>query len=337
MGSSTEVVRPQDLEAYKQPLVESVFNAYMTTQMPKDCHLKYDWGSCGQGEFRYYDNADGCKYYCYWPSGQWKEDIGWCHDPTRSPGDRSTPVDDTSATLIDVTGAYNAIKENVSEWVDPWINDCQSPNVFTNQINSIANVANHLYIGDQVIFGAKGSKADGNSPISGNTDLSSSVKEIGEVPLYGVPGGMQGNAMDTFSRVYGSDIATTIGGQRGLATAAGPAITAQATALHSAYKTMRDFMKKARHDFNNFADCAGDGGEDISAELGAVGAVAGLAGASVGVAFPPFGGQEARGRRRRRQPGSTRGGRVDEGISPQWLHRPRVRWRLPTLRRSSTR
>lgn len=285
---ATEVVRPQDLEPLKKPLVESVINAYMRKDFIDVGGLTSLEGSCKKGEFRFeafeFDvQGSAGRYYVSYPDGKWQEDETFWWDSDKSAGDQVGEF-----TLFDATEKYAEIESMVNSWIDPWINECPSPNVFTNQINSIANVAKHLYIGDQVEFGAKGSKANDNAPTSGDTDLRSAVDEF-KVTLYGVNGGMAGQAIDALQRTYTLDIARTIGGQRGLATAAGLAITAEAMALNAAYTTLRDFMKKATHDFNNFADCSGDGGEDVSAELNAVGAVAGLAGATVGIAFPPFG------------------------------------------------
>lgn len=284
-----EVVTPSDIAPLKDKLIEAVINAYMCKRIPETSDLYLEdqddhESSCDAGEFRYKqpapDNVFGFSlekdigYYVSYPGGHWTEDVSLLPDI------------DAPRNLFDANAVYELCRAEVSKWIDPWVETCPSPNEFENQINSIANVASQLYIGNEVVFGSGGSSSsDGaSSPTSAVSDLRSAVDEIGiQVDS------LKGNAINAFQRTYSEDIARTIGGQRGLVTAAGLAITAEATAWNQALITLRDFIKKATYDFNNYAGTQAAKGDNVEATLGAVSAIAGLAGATVGVAFPPFG------------------------------------------------
>jgi hypothetical protein len=289
--SSQEVLRPSVVTGLKADLVEAVTNAYMAKRVPELTGLKFDHGGCQDGEFRYKspsaDNVFGFSlesdvgYYCSYPGGVWREDETFAPDSEKSSDDSTYGTGD----LFDAKGTYAMIESEVSSWIDPW-GDCHSPNEFANQINSIANVAAQLYVGNEIVFGGQDV-----SPVDSDGSVSSAVSDvrsaIDEVKVN--TDDMRGLAIDAFQRTYVLDIERTLGGQRGLATAAGLAVTAEATAWNETYLSLRDFIEKAIHDFNDYAGTHGGGGEATEATLGAVSAIAGLAGATAGVAFPPFG------------------------------------------------
>ena len=289
---SQEVVRPSAITGLKADLIEAVTNAYMAKRVPELTGLKYDHGECKDGEFRYKspspDNVFGFSlerdvgYYCSYPGGVWREDVLFAPDSEKSSDDSTYGT----GSLFDAKGTYAMIESEVSSWIDPWA-DCHSPNEFANQINSIANVASQLYVGNEIVLGGQDVSPVGGDASSGASAVSDVRSAIDEVKLG--TDDMRGPAIDAFQRTYVLDIERTLGGQRGLATAAGLAVTAEATAWNQTYISLRDFIKKAIHDFNDFAGAHGASGENIEATLGAVAAVAGLAAATGGVAFPPFG------------------------------------------------
>jgi hypothetical protein len=290
--ASKEVVRPGDITALKDDLVKAVTNAYMAKRVPELYGLTYDKGECDDGEFRYKspsaDNVLGFSlesdvgYYCSYPGGVWKEDVSFLPDIDHSDGDGIHGT----GHLFDAAGVYAMVESEVSSWLDPF-GDCHSPNEFANQINSVANVASQLYVGNEIVFGGQDVSPVGGDG-AGTTSAVSDVRSaIDEVKLN--TDDMRGLAIDAFQRTYVLDVERCIGGQRGLATAAGLAITAEAMAWNETYISMRDFVKKAIHDFNDYAGSHGGSGEGTAATLGAVSAISGLAGATVGIAFPPFG------------------------------------------------
>ena len=287
-----EVVRPSAITALKADLIEAVTNAYMVKRIPELTGLKYDDGECRDGEFRYKspssDNALGFSlesdvgYYCSYPGGVWKEDVTFAPDSETSPDE----VTHGKGDLFDAKATYEMIEQEVSAWIDPW-GECHSPNEFTNQITSLANVAAQLYVGNEIVFGGQDVApvaGDGSSVTSAVSDVRSAIDEVKLNT-----DDMRGLTIDAFQRTYVMDIERTIGGQRGLATAAGLAVTAEATAWNETYISARDFVTKAIHDFNDLAGSHGAEGKSPEAVLGAVSAIAGLAGATAGVAFPPFG------------------------------------------------
>lgn len=48
-----DVATPYDLEPLKEPLIESVINAYMAKNIDASGGLEFDYGSCKEGEFRF--------------------------------------------------------------------------------------------------------------------------------------------------------------------------------------------------------------------------------------------------------------------------------------------
>lgn len=93
--------------------------------------------------------------------------------------------------------------------------------------------------------------------------------------------------MVAFRDAYSSDLRTTVNNQCGMTAAAGIAMTSEGQAWSTTYKSMRDLVKVAINDFYSLAGSSGD--DNGAAFLGATSAVAGLLGATAGVAFPPFG------------------------------------------------
>jgi hypothetical protein len=257
--SSQEVLRPSVVTGLKADLVEAVTNAYMAKRVPELTGLKFDHGGCQDGEFRYKspsaDNVFGFSlesdvgYYCSYPGGVWREDETFAPDSEKSSDDSTYGTGD----LFDAKGTYAMIESEVSSWIDPW-GDCHSPNEFANQINSIANVAAQLYVGNEIVFGGQDV-----SPVDSDGSVSSAVSDvrsaIDEVKVN--TDDMRGLAIDAFQRTYVLDIERTLGGQRGLATAAGLAVTAEATAWNETYLSLRDFIEKAIHDFNDYAGTHG--------------------------------------------------------------------------------
>lgn len=290
---SQEVVRPSAIAELKADLIEAVTNAYMAKRVPELSGLRFDRGECKDGEFRYKspspDNVLGFSlegdvgYYCSYPGGVWREDETFLPDGEKASGDSTYGT----GQLFDAGATFAMIESEVSSWVDPWT-QCHSPNEFGNQIASMANVAAQLYIGNEIVFGGQSVAPVGSDDSSSGASAVSDVRSaIDEVKLE--TDDMRGLAIDAFQRSYVVDIERTIGGQRGLATAAGLAITAEATAWNETYVSLRDFVRKAIHDFNDYAGAHAGGGGRAEATLGAVAAVSGLAGATVGLAFPPFG------------------------------------------------
>lgn len=285
--AATEVVRPQDLAQYKSDLVEAVINAYMrdlNLDVPGESGFHCTKGSCDDGRFTFWieDGHEGAEYYCDYPSGQWHiSNLLWDYDQ-----DTGDNVYDNE--LFDAKALYADLEQWVDQWIDPWTSRCPSPNVFTNQINSLANIAKQLYVGDQIVFGGQGvdavGTADSTSGTSAISDLRSALDEM-DLNL----DDLRGQAIDALQRSYTYDVERTIGGQRGMATAAGLALTAEAMAWNETYISLRDFMRKATHDFNSFAGVESASGENVVALLGAVSAISGLAGGTIGAAFPPFG------------------------------------------------
>ncbi|MDP2773604.1 MAG: hypothetical protein Q8O61_08605 [Nocardioides sp.] len=265
-----EVVRPQDiLEGdLRDRLKKAVVAAYMATSVIDDASghsIKRFVNMEAEGDsirFNYEASIIGENYpvYCTYPSGDWNLNVRFGPDLGDYPG----------FTAINVGGAWEDLEAQVDSWLDPWL-ECPNPNAFQNQINSVARIASQLNIG--------GGDASGGPP-GGDTDLREAVKTISN-RAFG-----RSNALVAFRDAYASDLWTTINNQCGMASAAGLAMTAEGAAWSETYRTLRDLIQVAIGDFNSLAGSQGSGD---GAALAATSAVAGLLGATAGVAFPPFG------------------------------------------------
>lgn len=283
----SEVVRPTDLEPLKKPLIQSVINAYMRhvdLSVEGESAFRCKGGSCAEGRFDFYveDGYDAAEFYCDYPSGAWHQSrVLWDNDYDAGETVYETP-------LFDVKAKYDEIEQLVSEWVDPWINDCQSPNVFTNQIASIADIIEQLYVQDEVRVGGQQVTSVGNgaaqstsSPVS---DIRTAISDMGSY-LDDLAGG----AIDALQMAYVNDIGLTISGQRALATAAGLTIAGEAMAWNSTYRNLRTLFTDAATDFNAFAESGSGSGQNIATGFAIVSGVTTI-GAGATAAFPPFAG-----------------------------------------------
>lgn len=278
-----DVSTPYDLEPLKEPLIESVINAYMAKNVKGTGGLEFDEGSCKKGEFRFRADAGGLldgdtKIYCSYPDGQWREDETWARDSKLGPED--SPM--FGVSLFDAKAKFAEIREAVSAWVDPWIG-CQSPNVFNNQIASMARIIDLLYVQDEVRVNGNpvetgGSQGSASAPASSVraciADMSSQLSSL------------NGLAIDALEQAYVNDVGLTISGQRALAAVAGLAIAGEAEAWNQAYANLKEFFAKATADFNGFAGTSDGSGKGGETALTIVSTVAGAASACT-FAFPP--------------------------------------------------
>lgn len=288
---SDEVVIPQDiLEGdVKEQLVEAIIDAYMAKGAEESgaTNLRFKPGgkdgSGGSRTYKYEFEVSGAgnpEVECRYPSGEWVQtkklwwDKGDLEDhPYVDAGDNSYEI-----TVFDAPAVWSEIRDLVDSWVDPWVNDCPSPHVFTNQITSMARVAAQLYAG-----AGPNATVSGTEPSAPDQDLRNSLSQLG------ISGDGESLAMDLFQQTYAADIWTTVGGQQALAYAAGLALTAEAVAWNASYKSLRDFLKVATSDFASFAGSHDGSGGGTDAALLATGAVASLLSATAGKAWPPFG------------------------------------------------
>lgn len=268
-----EVMTPGDILAddLREELKKAAIAGYMATSVIGDTDgdhsiksfVNMEWHD-DEVRFNYRASILGEDYpvYCMWPSGDWKLDVSFLPDVGDYPG----------FTAIDVSGGWDNVRSTVDEWLDPWVNSCPDPNGYTNQINSVARIASQLNIG------GGGSES---GPAGGDTDLREAVKTIDNRSTDG-----NSRAIVAFRDAYVSDLWTTIFNQCGATASAGLALTAEGVAWSETYRSVRDLIMVAINDFKTLAK-ANETNDD--AALTAVGAVAGILGATVGVAFPPFG------------------------------------------------
>ena len=275
-----EVGVPEDLLPLKEPLIEAVVNAYMAQKIPSEGPFEYEWGSCAKGEFRYKHSRWGLdsRAYCYYPDGNWMVDnLG--PDDDRSPGDRVG----TELVLFDAKAVFDEIRETVSSWVDPWI-ACQSPEVFTNQIESMAYVVDQLYVQDEVTVG--GRSVEGDDP-PGATSIPVLDVQSAIADMQSDLSSLNGLAIDALERSYVNDVGLTISGQRALAAVAALAIAGEAEAWSRAFGGLASLFDRATDDFNAFADTGEDaGGGSGGTTLAVISGTAGAASAA-SFAFPP--------------------------------------------------
>ncbi|MEO9324563.1 hypothetical protein ABFT23_13805 [Nocardioides sp. C4-1] len=281
---SDDVVTPQDVLAddIRDKLVEAVIDAYMRKGCIEDGTVNMHWEDKNGTDWTYRLDVGGAtdpEIACD-SDGNWRHKKWWQPDDHLGNGVDYVDTNDNAyeVRLFDAKAKWDEIRTTIDSWLDPWVNDCPSPNEYTNQINSIATVARQLYVGSQPVAGSEGSP-----PTSADPDLWDSMTELD------ISADNTSRSLDVFQRSYSTDIWKTVGGQYSLVYAAGLALTAEAAAWNESYRSLRDFLKVAAHDFATFAGSGDGSGEGTEAALGATSAVAGLLGATVGVAFPPFG------------------------------------------------
>lgn len=262
--------RPQDLEPLKQPLIESVIDAYMAKNVAGTGGLVFDHGSCAEGEFRFSSETDrqleaSYRYYCSYPDGQWKQDATFFPDQDMSPDDHA----DGNASLFDAKAKFEEIARVVSEWIDPFIAG-HSPNEFNNQIAVLQNVINELYVQSEVRVGEK--TIGGDSEPGTTTAPTGSVRSaIADIESDLEP--LAGNAINNLKRNYTNDVGLTISGQRALATVAGLAIMGERISWSNTYSDLTSFYKNATSDFTSFAK---SGGPDTAQTLTIVSGLTGI-------------------------------------------------------------
>lgn len=227
------------------------------------------------------DRNFGVKY----PSGAWREVFLWApDDDSVSHGDSFDDWGGAEVTLFDATGKWEEIRQIVDSWLDPWVQRSPNPNDFKPAIDELAYIANQLYVGD-ARAGTPGAEDDpsSNASSSGPVDFRTALEETG-VKNTGIS-----ETSYAFNSTYGEDIWHTVAGQQSMATALGLAVTAEAMAWNQTYKDLQQFIGVAIHDFNSYAASTSGSGQGTAVALSAVATVSGLAGGTVGVAFPPFG------------------------------------------------
>lgn len=278
---SNDVAGPGDLEPLKEPLIESVINAYMAKAVPSG-EMEFSHGSCKEGEFRYKDDRWGkdTKIYCYYPSGNWKVDQ-WL-DPDDDLGNDEAVGE---IQTFDAAAAFAEIRESVSGWIDPWI-ACGDPARLTDQIQTLADIVDLLYVQDEVRLGGESisSGADEGSTSIPVTDVQSAIADTRSTLS-----SLNGLAIDALEAAYVNDVGLTISGQRAMAGVAALAVGGEAEAWSRAFADLRDFFTQATADFNSFARSREGSGERGSTTLSIVSGVA-TAAAGASFAFPPAAG-----------------------------------------------
>lgn len=276
---------PGALQALKEPLIESVINAYMMKEAPSG-EMEFEHGGCDEGEFRYIDRRFGQdnKIYCYYPSGQWKHERGWEPDPELG-------VDESNGdlTTFDAAAAFAEIRTMISSWIDPWI-ACQDPSAWSGEIQQLADVVAQLYVFDEVRLDTPyGGAGGGDGESAGGSDQRA-VTPVADVraAILGMENqlsSLQGLAIDALEDAYVSDVGFTISGQRVLAAIATIAVSGEAEAWYRAYQAVGEFFENATKDFNSWAGTK-DAEPGADTALSIVSGVTGLA--SLGTAaFPP--------------------------------------------------
>lgn len=284
-----DVVRPQDVLKgdLKEQLIEAVIDAYMAKGAVESgaVNLEFKAKESEDGHPRYVytlpvKGAGDPEICCDYPSGQWlQRKSGWFDSDLDGTTDYADAGDNSyEVRIFDAPGTWDALRQEVAAWVDPWVNDCPSPNVYTNQINSIATIARQLYVGNAP---APGSTATG-APDSADLDLWDAMTELH------ISADSTSLAVDAFQRTYSTDIWKTVGGQQSMVFAAGLALTAEGLAWSETYRSLRDTLLRAAHDFASFAGSREAKGEKVDAFLNTTSKVAGLLGGA-GKVWPPFG------------------------------------------------
>lgn len=280
-----QVVPPHEVLAgdLREKLVDAMFDAYMAKGAVESGAISAEGSSMkftGQHGSTYRYEVEWSwtwnpEIECRMPSGEWV----W----TRPGFDKENLQDDpevehnTKVTLFDAPAVRGDIQTLVDAWLDPWVEDSPSPNEYTNQITSLARIAQQLYVGSTPVTG------EGVAPpVTADSDLWNAMSQ------FAISADSQSIAIDLFQQSYATDIWKTVGGQQALAYFAGTALTAEAAAWNASYVALRDLVKAAVADFESFAASHDASGADAGV-LTAVSTVAGLLGATGGVVFPPFG------------------------------------------------
>lgn len=288
---SDEVVRPQDLEPLKEPLVEAVIFAFMMNDKgllgnlvgkPDESHIKN-----GSGTFKYtcpealdWDYGFTVTY----PDGDWTFNVPIFPDESSS-SDSSFTNNGTTYETFDAVGVWADLRERVSTWIDPWIQS-PNPNEFKNQIASIADIIKQLYVQDEVQVGGQAVGAPGDD-VATTTDSPLSDVRTAISDMKSFLGDLAGGAIDALETAYANDVALTISGQRALATVAGLTIAGEAMAWNNTYKNLKTLIQAATTDFESYAKSQSASGQDVVAGLTVVSGAATI-GAGATAAFPPF-------------------------------------------------
>lgn len=287
-----DVTTPSDLAPLKQPLIEAVTNAYFRKAMifaEGDAAgdgsvtpiIESTGGSCSEGKFSFrftlmnpelITATTSHQIYVSYPGGKWREDVPlWFDHDTTGP--------------FDAAAAYTTISDQVSAWIDPFL-EGHSPNELTNQIASIAAIVDQLYVQDEVRIG-------GNPIASGDDDGKTSVP-VSDVQtciadIKSGLGDLSGLAIDALERAYTNDVGLTISGQRAMAIVAGLALTGEAAAWNKTYSDLETFFKNATTDFNSYAESHGASGQGTAQTLTIISGAATVATGAT-AAFPPASG-----------------------------------------------
>lgn len=272
---------PSDLTPLKEPLIESVINAYMAKQVPESGPFEYDEGTCETHEFRFKQSRFGMdtKVYCSYPGGDWKVDQFLDPDDDRAPGDHIGE----DLVLFDAAAKFAEIRENVSAWIDPWIN-CPDPNDLTSQMTNLAYVVDQLYVQSEVRVG--GETIPGGDDSEGSTSVPVSDVRSAIVDMGSDLSSLNGLAIDALERSYVNDVGLTISGQRALAAVAALAVGGEAEAWSRAFGDLVSFFTQATADFNSYAASHGASGGGAETTLSVLSGTAGAASAAT-FAFPP--------------------------------------------------
>ncbi|WP_148614778.1 hypothetical protein [Nocardioides rubriscoriae] len=279
-----EVVTPHDVlaDGIGDTLVEAMIEAWMRKGAIESgaCNLTWDGKDGDDWVYRLPLSGTGDPEIVCDSGGSWRQRKRFYFDKDLGPGEGLVDSGENSyaVRLFDAPATWAEIRAEAESWVYPWVHDSPDPHDFTDQINSVATVARQLYAGSSPTGGGVGAP-----PTSADPDLWDALTEVA------ISADSTSLAVDAFQRTYATDIGKTIGGQYAMVYSAGLALTAEAAAWSASYKSLREFLKVAAADFNAFAGSGKGSGEDAAAVLGATSAVAGLLGATAGVAFPPFG------------------------------------------------
>lgn len=271
---------PGDLPPLREPLIESVINAYMAKAIPEQGPFEFDRGSCKDGEFRFKQSRFGMdtKVYCSYPGGEWKVDQWLDPDDDRSTGDHIGE----DLVLFDAAGTFAMVRSAVEEWIDPWI-ECSDPNRLTSQITGLAHVVDQLYVQDEVRVGGEtvsGGDSEGSTSVPVSDVLSAIVDMRSDLSS------LNGLAIDALEYAYVNDVGLTISGQRALAAVAALAVGGEAEAWSRAFGDLVDFFTQATADFNSYAESSGASGQGGATTLSVISGTAGAASAA-SFAFPP--------------------------------------------------
>ena len=268
---------PADLQPLREPLIEAVIDAYMAKKMTEGTDFEFDHGGCSKGEFRYKVPRFGIdtKAYVSYPGGQWKVDQWLDPDDERSPGEQVGEI-----ATFDAVAAYEMVRREVGEWIDPWI-ACGSPHQLTNQIQSLGRVVDQLYVQDEVRIGdatAGGEEGKTSVPVS---DVQSAIAD-----MRSQLSSLNGLAIDALEAAYVNDVGLTISGQRAMAGVAALAIGGEAEAWSLAFGNLAEFFANATSDFASFAQSRGTGSSATQTTLNIVSGVTNAAAAATFL-FPP--------------------------------------------------